>query len=62
MSLAIASQADLARANIHMAWSMAREMNSDQFRELCRVTVQQWQRDGALHLTERALLDQAVVR
>lgn len=34
----ILSQADLDRANLQMAWSMARLMTDAQFEELCRVS------------------------
>jgi hypothetical protein len=43
----IVSQADLDRANIQVAWSMAHKMTDDQYDQLCRVTVDSWkQRDG----------------
>ena len=43
----VLSQADLNRANIQVAWSMAHKMTDDQYEQLCRVTVASWkQRDG----------------
>ncbi len=45
--MTVLSQADLDRANIRVAWSMASKMTSEQYDELCRVTVDSWkQRDG----------------
>jgi|CXWL01.1.fsa_nt_gi hypothetical protein len=42
----ILSQTDLDRANIQVAWSMAHKMTSDQYDQLCRVTVDQWRRES----------------
>lgn len=43
----IKSQADLDHANIQVAWSMAHKMTTEQYEQLCRVTVESWkQRDG----------------
>lgn len=40
MSRIIRNQADLDRANIQVAWSMAHTMTDAQFAELCRVSCQ----------------------
>lgn len=42
----IRSQADLDRANIQVAWSMASKMTSAQYDQLCRVTVESWRRES----------------
>ena len=42
----IKSQADLDHANIQVAWSMADKLTSEQYDQLCRVTVEQWRREG----------------
>jgi len=36
----------LNRANIEVAWCFANQMTPEQFKQLCRVTVELW-RDGA---------------
>ena len=42
----IRSQADLDRANIQVAWSMAPKMTDEQYAQLCRVTVEQWRNES----------------
>ena len=48
----IQSQADLDHANIQVAWSMAHKMTSEQYEQLCRVTVEQWRREGVARTIE----------
>lgn len=48
----IQSQADLDRANIQVAWSMAPKMTTEQYDQLCRVTVEQWRRESVAHTIE----------
>jgi hypothetical protein len=42
----ITNEADLHRANIRVAWSFAERMTSEQFEELCRVTLRAWTSEG----------------
>ncbi|MDP1860250.1 MAG: hypothetical protein Q8K82_16355 [Gemmatimonadaceae bacterium] len=42
----IRSQADLDRANIHLAWALASTMTPAHFDELCHVTLVQMRRDA----------------
>lgn len=54
----ILSQADLNRANIQMAWSLASTMTSAQYEQLCRVTVAQWRRESEIVDPARARIEQ----
>ena len=54
----ILSQADLSRANIQVAWSLAATMTSAQYEQLCRVTVAQWRRERETIEHERARIEQ----
>lgn len=42
----VLSQADLNRANIQVAWSMAHKMTDAQYEQLCRVTVASWRQES----------------
>lgn len=46
MTETIRTQTDLDRVNIQVAWSMADKLTSEQYDQLCRVTVEQWRREG----------------
>ena len=56
--MAMLSQTDLDRANIRVAWSMAATMTSEQYEQLCRVTVAQWRRESEPIEQARARIEQ----
>lgn len=43
--MSIRDEEDLNRANIQLAWSFAWRMTSEEYDQLCRVTVEQMRRD-----------------